>query len=246
MEASAAAAPAAAGEQSQGDAQQQAAGQQDGQQQAQQPDLAAVLDNIGQQFEQQRTMLQSLAETRTAGEEGQQQQQQEGQADGQGEIDLSFLDESQPTYQGPEVAMQQLGQLIDNVAAQRAQALVDPLKGEIGELRTDRAIDDLVAKYPQIADPEVGKTVISTAQEWASKAGHPELGSMPEFFELVYLAGRAADQSQQEGSSSGSAATLEGAGGASPGGAGQGDTPTTGSVTAKWGEKRLPLFTGGR
>lgn len=236
-----AAAPATGDAAQQGDGQ---ANQQDGQQQAQQPDMAAVLDAIGQQFEQQRTMLQSLAESRTEGE-GEQQQQQQGE-EGQGEIDLSFLDESAPTYQGPEAAMQQLGSLIDNIAAQRAQALVEPLQKDIGELRTDRAIDDLVAKYPQIADPEVGKTVIDTAQQWAQKAGHPELGSMPEFFELVYLAGRAADQSKQEGSTQESAAALEGAGGASPGGAGQGTAPTTESVTANWGAKRLPLFTGSR
>jgi hypothetical protein len=226
-----------------GDGQQQAGEQQqtDGQQQ---PDLAAVLDTIGQQFEQQRTMLQSLAESRQ--EQAPQEQQQTDANEGQGEIDLSFLDESAPTYQGPEAAMQQLGSLIDNIAAQRAQALVEPLQKDIGELRTDRAIDDLVAKYPQIADPEVGKTVIDTAQRWAQKAGHPELGSMPEFFELVYLAGRAADQSKQEGSTQESAAALEGAGGASPGGAGQGTAPTTESVTANWGAKRLPLFTGSR
>jgi len=227
-----------------GDGQQQAQGEQQQADGQQQPDLAAVLDSIGQQFEQQRTMLQGLAESRQ--EQAPEEQQQTDANEGQGEIDLSFLDESAPTYQGPEAAMQQLGSLIDNIAAQRAQALVEPLQKDIGELRTDRAIDDLVAKYPQIADPEVGKTVIDTAQQWAQKAGHPELGSMPEFFELVYLAGRAADQSQQEGSTQGSAAALEGAGGASPGGAGQGTAPTTESVTANWGAKRLPLFTGSR
>lgn len=227
-----------------GDGQQQAQGEQQQTEGQQQSDLAAVLDTIGQQFEQQRTMLQGLAESRQ--EQAPEEQQQTDANEGQGEIDLSFLDESAPTYQGPEAAMQQLGSLIDNIAAQRAQALVEPLQKDIGELRTDRAIDDLVAKYPQIADPEVGKTVIDTAQQWAQKAGHPELGSMPEFFELVYLAGRAADQSKQEGSTQESAAALEGAGGASPGGAGQGTAPTTESVTANWGAKRLPLFTGSR
>lgn len=227
-----------------GDGQQQAQGEQQQTEGQQQPDLAAVLDTIGQQFEQQRTMLQGLAESRQ--EQAPEEQQQTDANEGQGEIDLSFLDESAPSYQGPEAAMQQLGSLIDSIAAQRAQALVEPLQKDIGELRTDRAIDDLVAKYPQIADPEVGKTVIDTAQQWAQKAGHPELGSMPEFFELVYLAGRAADQSKQEGSTQESAAALEGAGGASPGGAGQGTAPTTESVTANWGAKRLPLFTGSR
>lgn len=227
----------------QDDAAQQQGEQASGEQSAQQPDLAAVLDSIGQQFEQQRTMLQGLAESR---QEQTPEAEQEDAATDQGEIDLSFLDESAPTYQGPEAAMQQLGSMIDSIAEKRAQALVEPLQKDIGELRTDRAIDDLVAKYPQIADPEVGRTVINTAQEWASKAGHPELGTMPEFFELVYLAGRAADQSQQEGSAQGPTAALEGAGGASPGGAGQGTAPTAESVTANWGAKRHPLFTGSR
>lgn len=224
-----------------------AEGQQDGQQQQQQqqPDIAQVLDKIGTQLEEQRQFLQTLP-TADAGEQDGQEGQDPAEAQDE-QVDLNFLDETAPGYQGPEAAMQQLLSTIDGIAEKKAQSLVGPLRNDIGELRTNAAIDDLVARYPQIGDPEVGKTVVSTAQEWARNAGHPELGTMPEFYELVYLAGRAAEQGQQEGASSeGSAATLEGAGGASPGGAAQGDGPTTESVTASWREQRHPLFSGGR
>lgn len=224
-----------------GDGSQQAAGAQaeagGGEQQAQQPDLTTILDGIGQTLEQQREFLAS--EPWKAGQDdgGAEEQQQAPP-----EFDMSVFDESQPGY-SPENALEGLAKLIDGRAGQQVQQMFQPHLDRLNTLETNAAIDDLVAKYPQFGEPGVAKQVIENARAWAAQIGQPELGSNPEVYRLMYLAGRSLDAEQRERSAAADgAATLEGAGGASPGGAGQGDALTTESMTAGWKKQGLPLF----
>ncbi len=235
MEASAAGLAPAAGD-APAEGQAPAGGEQDAQQQPDLGQLSSTLDGIGQMLEQQRDYLAS---------EPWQQRPAEGEVEGEPQPaapDLSFLDENQPGFT-PEAAAQQLAALIDNAAQERATSAVAPLAQQLQDMQVTAESDAMIARYPQMGEDEVAEKVIDTAQKWCESIGRPELAAEPAVWEMVYLAGRAADQANAEGQG-GPAATLEGAGGASPGGAAQGEIPTTQSITAGWQTNRLPMFGG--
>lgn len=244
MEASGAGlAPAAAPS---GDAaqQQQQQGQQQGEQQdgttQAQPDFAQLssqLDSLGQMLEQQRPLLDHVASEPW-------NQTQEQQEETPAAPDFSFLDETQPGYT-PEQAAGQLQQLIDTAAETKANALVSPVQQQVQEMQVERQTDDLIARYPQLGDPKVAQEVVDTTHQWAQSIGHPELAGDPRVMEMVYSAALAKEQAGKEGADASGAATLEGAGGASPGGTQQGDSLTTKSVTDSWRTGRHPVFLGG-
>lgn len=223
-----AAGDAAAAAEGGGDATPAAEQQQNGQQQSQ-PDVNAQLQSINEMLEPMRDLLQ--AEPWKPAEE----------TPAETPPDLSFLDDQQPNYT-PEQAAKGLQDLVEKLATDRAQALVEPLAKQQQEMQTKQDTDELIARYPQLGDDTVASQVVDTSRQLAAELGHPELASSPRMYELVYLAGRATDQANAETAAGGGAATLEGAGGASPGGSGQGAIPTTQSVTAGWRASSLPLF----
>lgn len=248
MEGSVAAAPAA------GDAQAQAQQQGDGtesqsqQQQQAEPTLADIhstLQQFGSDVEQMRDHL--ATEPWRAPAAGEQQQQQQQQQTAPEELDFSFLDDTAPGYQGPEAAMQQLGELIRGEASKIATQQIAPLQQEMQQERHDRQFEALSDRYPQLQDQAVAKELLSVTAQIVEQEGFPkELATHPGFVERIYLASRA-QQQNQDGGGDAAAATLEGAGGASPGGAGQGaaQQPTAADWGAAVAPKRLGLFTGG-
>lgn len=239
MEASAAG--LAAGDAPAGDAQQGGAATGTESQEQAQPTLADVqgsLEQLSQIAEQQREFL--AGEPWKAADDGEQTQEQQTPA----EMDFGFLDDTQPGYD-PQAAVSQLGDLIRGEAQRIAQEQVAPLKQELAQKDQDRAFEDLAQRYPQLEDEKVGQEVLDTAAKWVEAQGLPsDLATHPGIVEIVYLGARARQQNQQGGDGA-AAATLEGAGGASPGGAGQGASPQT---AADWANqvapKRLGLFAG--
>lgn len=249
MEASAAglaAAPASGDAAADGQGQQQA-GAGDGAAQQQAPAIDAVLARVAETLEANHEILsQRPWEQPAAGAEGQQDGKDGAGADGSGELDLSFLDDTQPGWT-QEKALKDLADLIDGRAGEKAQQMIAPALQRIGAVESSLAIDDLVARYPEFGKPEVAKKVMADAKTWAESVNSPELGSNPEVYHLIYLANLALEQREREDAAGADgAATLEGAGGASPGGSGQGGAAMT---SQQWGEKHakgsgsLPLFT---
>src|SRR5882762_7822038 len=138
MEASAAAAPAEAapsGEQAD--------------QQAAEPTLADIhgsLQQFGSDIEQMREHLASEPWQPPA------EQEQESEPEN---MDFGFLDESAPSYQGPEHAAQQLQDLIRNEATKIAKETLQPVRKEIQQERQDRQMGELESRYPQLQDDKV-------------------------------------------------------------------------------------------
>lgn len=230
-----------------GDAAQQQGSQADGteSQQPAEPTIAdthALLQQFGTDIEQMREHLATEPWAPQAPAE-QQQQQATPPAN---ELDFSFLDETAPQYQGPEAAMQQLGQLIRGEAEKVAQQQLAPVQQELQQEKQERGYEDLANRYPQLQDSKVAKELLDLTHQVVEQEGFPpDLAFHPGFVEKIYLASRAQAQNQDGGTAA--AATLESAGGASPGGAGQsGSQQVTGAEFAKSiAPQRLGLFTGG-
>jgi hypothetical protein len=229
MEASAAQGPAAPG----GDAGEAQQGQE---QQGQQPDFAAMqqqLAELGPSLEQMRGMLSEQQEQQAAWAEQQQgyegdpsQQQQQPQ-----EADLSFMDPDSPQY-NPQQAAMALAQLMESQSQQQVQAAVEPLQEQIATMEAARQADLLAGEFPELQDPEIAQNVIDVSRQYAQMLGQPELGDNPQFWRMAYMAGRAADAANAEQQEQPAAATLEGAGGASPGAADQREQLVQGILNA--------------
>lgn len=222
MEASAAAGPAAGDGGTGPDAPQQQPGQEQ-QQEGQQPDLAQLqqqLAELGPNLEQMRGMLTEQQEAQQAAWEQQQQyapgydpaqEQQE-----QPQTDLSFMDPDSPAY-NPQQAAMALAGLMEQQSQQQVQAAVEPLQHQIATMEAQRQADLLAGEFPEMEDPEIAQNVIDVSRQYAQMLGQPELGDNPAFWRMAYMAGRAADAANAEQQAPPAAATLEGAGGASPG-----------------------------
>lgn len=156
--------------------------------------------------------------------------------------DLTFLDETHPNYD-PEQAAQQLQQLISEQAKAGIQEAIGPLQTQLQELQSQQGADALTAEFPELAKPEVAEALVKQAEQQAQIIGQPELVSNFAFLRVLYMAGRASQlQQQQNGSADGAqAATLEGAGGASPGSGQQGAVPTGDSIAEGWSKQRSVL-----
>jgi hypothetical protein len=215
MEASAAAGQAAPA----GDAAGEAQGQEQQGQEQQQPDLASIqqqLSELGPSLEQMRGMLTEQQEAYLA-----QQQQQQDPAEPepqQPEIDLSYMDPDNPAY-NPQLAAQSLAQIMEQQSQQQVQAALAPLQEQVANMEAQRQADLLAAEFPELQDPDVAQNVIQVSRDYAKMLGQPELGDNPAFWRIAYMAGRAADVANGEQQEQPAAATLEGAGGASPAGA---------------------------
>lgn len=158
------------------------------------------------------------------------------------EIDYSFL--SEPA--DPNAALQQLTEVIRQEARSIAAQEVNPLRQDVKQERETRELDALSERYPQLQDEKVAAELLKQSKAFMAESGLPkEHATNPRVLEKLYLASRA--RAQNEDNADSTAATLEGAGGASPGGAGQGAAQQqTGQDWAKQiAPPRLGLFTGG-
>lgn len=197
-----------------GDAQQGEQGQAEGA-----PDVAQLAQGLesmqaGQEELRQFLMTQPWQQQEQAQEEDQQQEQDD--------LDLSFLDPGDPQFD-PEQLAQRLGGLISQTAEQRAQALIAPIQQQQEEFRRQNEARDLVGEFPELAQEETATQVTSLARQLAEANGHPELSNEPWLWRLTYMAGRAVDSANGEGSEEPGAAHLEGGGGARPTGGQQAD-----------------------
>lgn len=200
---------AAGGDAGQGQVQQGEAQADGGNDVAQQ--LQALQDSQRQMFE----MLQSQPwQQQDVGE--QQVEQQEIP-----ELDLSFLD-------SPDLSADQIGEhlssLIDQRAEARAQELLKPFEARLNEREQKEAADAFVQEFPEVGEPETAKQVMDLTKQYAEMIGQPALASDFRFARLVYMAGRAADaHNEEQAAESAGAVSLEGGGGAVPGGSAQVD-----------------------
>lgn len=193
--------------------------------------MAETLQGLTDSQEQMRQILE--AQGQQPAEQQQQEQEQPPAAD------LSFLDETSPNYD-PQRAAERLTEVMREQAGVATQAELSkalaPLQQQVSDMQRAHEADALVAEFPDLGKEEIASAVIKTAHQYADMVGTPELASNTAFIRMTYLAGQAAQLAQQQEGAAGApgAATLEGAGGASPGGAGQGDTQTADSIRESW------------
>jgi hypothetical protein len=230
MEAGAAAGPAApAG--GDGEAQQQQGQEQNGgppQGNDAIAQMAETLQGLSEGQEQMREFLGGL------------QQQPAEEPQQPAPADLSFLDENSPQY-NPEQAAQRLTEVMREQAGvetqQQLQQALGPLQAQVSDMQRAQEADALVAEFPELGQPETAQAVVNAAGQYAELMGQPELAANTNFIRVTYLAGRASQLAQEQQGAAGApgAATLEGAGGASPGGAGQGtQQQTADSIRESW------------
>lgn len=216
--------------------------QQDGQQAQEQqqaglsPDLAQQLATVPDQLEQLRSWM----------EESQQAQQQQApgvEAEQEPEpADLSFVNPESPNYD-PQAAAQQLLGVLEQQNADAVKAAVEPLQQQLQDQQTQREADFLAQEFPELAQPETADAVFKATREWVQAAGlPPEAAGNMQVVRAVFMMGRAAELHNDEQAREGqNAATLEGAGGASPGGTGQGGLTAQSILDGGGGRSPLPF-----
>ncbi len=216
-----------------GDGQQQQGEQQEGQG----PDLATIAsgqDDLRSQLEQMRSYME---------EQSWQPPEVPAEQDTPPEpADLSFVDPNEPNYDPQRAA----GQLLEVLQQQNQQALSEalaPLQNDLQEVRSAREADYLAQEFPDLQNPETADAVFKATAEAVQAAGLPaEAAQNMQMVRLVYLAGRAQELAagEQSEEQSQQVATLEGAGGASPGGSTGGLTAES-IVSAPGGRSPLPF-----
>lgn len=231
----------------QGTGQGDVAAQADQQQQAQGgPDigeLAQQLSQLGQGQQELQEFLRSAPWQQQQQETGQQAGgEPAGQEPPPMEVDLSFLDD--PTLDPAQAAERlngQISQIVQQGVQQGLQQHIQPLAADVAEQRREAQMERLVGEFPEMGEIETAKEVVGLARQYAEMLGQPQLGEEPAFWRIMYAAGRAFDQAKQEqGSGDPGAATLEGGGGATPGGGQQGDRFDA-ALKAKRGSSALPF-----
>lgn len=201
-----------AGQQTQGEAQGENGG-------GDAPSTAQIAEMLAAQQSSQQEMFSYLQS-----EPWRQQEAAQEEPEQSPELDLSFLDMDDPSYD-PNTIAQRLGGLIDQTVEQRVQQgiqqSVAPLQRQQEEMRRQSEVQALVGEFPEFGDPETGKAVLQMAGQLAEAHGQPDLAQEPWFWRLTYMAGRAADAAQDESGEIPAAAHLEGGAGAAPAGGGQ-------------------------
>lgn len=200
-------------------------GQQEGQQQqgdsgVQQPDLSALVDQIGSQsaqLEQMREFMEQsqLTQLQEPGVDPAQQQQQE--------VDLTFVNPESPNYD-PERAAQELLTVLQQQQSTAVQEAVAPLQEQLQTMHTQREADALASEFPELENEETANAVLKATGEWVRAAGlPPEAAANMQVVRAVFMMGRAAQlHNEENGAGQQPVAHLEGAGGASPGGGASG------------------------
>jgi hypothetical protein len=176
------------------------------------PDLSGMVDQIGQIASGQEEMRQYLASNPWQQPEAEPEaQQDEG-------LDLSWLDPNAQQYEDPAQVAQRLNDQISGAVEQRVQALTDPMREQMAEMRRDQQARDLAAEFPEIATDEMANQIAGPgglAAQMADQLGQPGLAAEPSFWRLVYMAHKQAEQANN-GSDGPGAAPLESAGGPGP------------------------------
>jgi hypothetical protein len=111
-----------------------------------------------------------------------------------------------------------LNDQISGAVEQRVQALTDPMREQMAEMRRDQQARDLAAEFPEIATDEMANQIAGPgglAAQMADQLGQPGLAAEPSFWRLVYMAHKQAEQANN-GSDGPGAAPLESAGGPGP------------------------------
>jgi hypothetical protein len=179
---------------------------------AQGPDLSGMVDQIGQIASGQEEMRQYLASNPW---QAQEPAAEEAQDEG---LDLSWMDPQNPVYEDPAAVAQRLNDQISGAVEQRVQALTDPMREQMAEMRRDQQARDLAAEFPEIATDEMAQQIAGPgglAAQMADQLGQPGLAAEPSFWRLVYMAHKQAEQANN-GSDGPGAAPLESAGGPGP------------------------------
>lgn len=221
-----------------------AAGEQQGeqgqQQEAQVPDYEAMqaeLAQLGPSLDEIRSSLAALQPTAAAGADGQQAAGQQAQPD------LSYLDPASPDY-NPRQAGEKMLEIIAQQNKTAIQEAVAPLQSELSQTRQQLAAQELVAEFPDLADEKVAQQVLTASRQWVAAAGLPESAAQnPQVWRSVYLMSVAAElQAKEKDNPAAAAATLEGAGGASPAGASAGAAMTADDILgSQRGRSVLPF-----
>jgi hypothetical protein len=176
------------------------------------PDLSGMVDQIGQIASGQEEMRQYLASNPWQQPEAEPEaQQDEG-------LDLSWLDPNAQQYEDPAQVAQRLNDQISGAVEQRVQALTDPMREQMAEMRRDQQARDLAAEFPEIATDEMAQQIAGPgglAAQMADQLGQPGLAAEPSFWRLVYMAHKQSEQANN-GSDGPGAAPLESAGGPGP------------------------------
>jgi hypothetical protein len=179
---------------------------------AQGPDLSGMVDQIGQIASGQEEMRQYLASNPW---QAQEPAAEEAQDEG---LDLSWMDPQNPVYEDPAAVAQRLNDQISGAVEQRVQALTDPMREQMAEMRRDQQARDLAAEFPEIATDEMAQQIAGPgglAAQMADQLGQPGLAAEPSFWRLVYMAHKQSEQANN-GSDGPGAAPLESAGGPGP------------------------------
>lgn len=140
--------------------------------------------------------------------------------DGLGELDLGYLDPETAAMMEPAELQQRLTQTITQAAEKIADQRVAPLQEGLDEIRRENAVNALVGEFPEFGEPETAQQVVEAAGQLAQSMNRPDLANEPDFWRLVYMAGRAADAAQEEQGEVPAPASLESGAGATPGGGG--------------------------
>jgi hypothetical protein len=180
---------------------------------AQGPDLNGMVDQIGQIASGQEEMRQFLASNPWQPQEAEAEQPE---ADN---LDLSWLDPQNQVYDDPNAVAQRLNDQISGAVEQRVQALTDPMREQMAEMRRDQQARDLAAEFPEIATDEMAQQIAGPgglASQMAESLGQPGLAAEPSFWRLVYMAHKQAEQANENGSDGPGVAALESSGGPGP------------------------------
>jgi hypothetical protein len=172
------------------------------------PDFGALSQQLEQLAGGQEELRQYLSTNPWQQQETEQEQQQQAP-----EVDLSWLDPADPSYD-PEQMSQKLTETFGQYVQQATEQATAPVMERMQEMQREQAAERLVNEFPDLKQQEVADEVVRASLEYASALGRPDLGNDPGFWRLVYLSGRAIDSAQQEGSGDPGAAHLEGGGGA--------------------------------
>jgi YesN/AraC family two-component response regulator len=176
-------------------------------------DYAKVSEQLAQQNSTMQEMHQFLASNPWQPQEAEAEQPE---ADN---LDLSWLDPQNQVYDDPNAVAQRLNDQISGAVEQRVQALTDPMREQMAEMRRDQQARDLAAEFPEIATDEMAQQIAGPgglAAQMAESLGQPGLAAEPSFWRLVYMAHKQAEQANENGSDGPGVAALESSGGPGP------------------------------
>jgi hypothetical protein len=87
-----------------------------------------------------------------------------------------------PVYEDPAAVAQRLNDQISGAVEQRVQALTDPMREQMAEMRRDQQARDLAAEFPEIATDEMAQQIAGPgglAAQMADQLGQPGLAAEP-------------------------------------------------------------------